>query len=105
MKNIKQKTLTRSKLQLLWEEPSEILVFWLSIDNVKLQLLPDWKIYNIFHTSFIKLYHSNDDKRFPSWKHTNPLPIPETDPQEDIYEVEVIQDYKILRGKNWYLVK
>ena len=105
MKNIKRKTSTWSKLQSPWEGPFEILVSWLSIDNVKLQLLPDWKIYNIFHTSFIKLYHSNDDKRFLSRKHTKPSSIPETDLQEDIYKVEVIWDHKILREKNWYLVK
>ena len=80
MKNIKRKTSVRSKLQSPWEGPFEILVSWLSIDNIKLQLSPDWKIHNIFHTSLIKLYHSNNDKRFPSWKHTKPPPIPEADP-------------------------
>src|SRR5205814_7631075 len=82
-----------------------ILVSWSLINNVKLQLLPDWKIHDIFHTSLIKLYHSNNDKRFSSWKHTKLPPIPEADPQEDIYEVEAIRDHKILRGKNQYLVK
>ena len=105
MKNIKCKTSIRSKLQSPWEGPFEILVSWPSIDNIKLQLPPDWKIHDIFHTSLIKLYHSNDDKRFPSWKHAKPLPIPEADPQENIYEVEVIRDHKIHREKNWYLVK
>src|SRR5436305_14943688 len=84
------KTSTQSKLQSPWKGLFEILISWPLIDNAKLQLPPDWKIYNIFHTSLIKLYHSNDDKRFPSWKHAKPLPIPETDPQEDIYKIEVI---------------
>ena len=75
---------------MLWEGPFEILVSWPSIDNVKLQLPPDWKIHDIFHTSLIKLYYSNNDKRFPSWKYAKPPPIPEADPQENIYEVEVI---------------
>ena len=105
MKNIKQKTSVRSKLQSPWEGPFEILVSWPSIDNVKLQLLPDWKIHDIFHTSLIKPYHSNNDERFPSQKHAKPPPIPEADPQENIYEVEAIRDHKIFRGKNRYLVK
>ena len=100
MKNIKWKTSVRSKLQSPWEGPFEILVSWPSIDNVKLQLPSDWKIHDIFHTSLIKPYHSNDDERFPSRKHAKPPPIPETVPQENIYEVEAIRDHKILRGKN-----
>src|SRR5438552_9137581 len=105
MKNIKRKTSVRSKLQSPWEGPFEILVSWPSIDNVKLQLPPDWKIHDIFHTSLIKPYHSNNDERFPSRKHAKPPPIPEADPQENIYEVEAIRDHKIHRGKNRYLVK
>src|SRR5947207_8881303 len=53
MKNIKWKTSVRSKLQSPWEGPFEILVSWPSIDNVKIQLPPDWKIHDIFHTSLI----------------------------------------------------
>ena len=90
MKNIKWKTSVQSKLQSPWEGPFEILVSWPSIDNVKLQLLPDWKIHDIFYISFIKPYHSNNNKRFPSQKHAKLTSIPETDLQEDIYEVEVI---------------
>src|SRR5436305_12887488 len=100
MKNIKRKTSIRSKLQSLWKGPFEILIFWPSIDNIKLQLPPDWKIHDIFHTSLIKLYHSNDDKRFPSWKHAKPLPIPEADPQENIYKIEAIRDHNIFCSKN-----
>src|SRR5437773_9416088 len=56
MKNIKWKTSVQSKLQLPWEGPFEILISWLSIDNIKLQLPPNWKIHDIFHTSLIKPY-------------------------------------------------
>src|SRR5213595_3431641 len=100
MKNIKRKTSVRSKLQSPWEGPFEILISWPSINNVKLQLSLDWKIHDIFHTSLIKPYYSNNDKKFFSWKHAKPLPIPEADPQKNIYEVEAIQDHKILQGKN-----
>ena len=41
----------------------------------------------------------------PSRKYAKPPPIPEADPQENIYEVEAIRDHRIFRGKNRYLVK
>src|SRR2546429_79029 len=105
MENIKLKTSVQSKLQLKWSGSFKITCVWPETDNIELELPHDWKIHPIFHTSLIKPWKKNDDLRFPSRAHKRPPPVPEADPQENIYEVEAIKDNKILRGKNYYLVK
>ena len=107
MENIKSKTSTisKNKLQPKWSGPFIVTQYWPNQDNIQLELPADWKIYNIFHTSLIKPYIENDDQRFPSRKNTRPPPVPEADPQEDIYEVEAIRNHKTIRGYPYYLVK
>jgi hypothetical protein len=105
MENIKHKTSVRSKLQAKWSGPFTITQYWPDTDNVQLELPTDWMIHNIFHTSLVKPYKKNNDEKFPSRKHQRPPPIPEADPQENVYEVEAIRDNKVLRGQNYYLVK
>ena len=105
MENIKPRTTVRSKLQSKWSGPFKITRVWPETDNIELELPHDWKIHPIFHTSLIKPWKKNDDQKFPSRAHKRPPPIPEADPQENTYEVEAIRDNKVLRGKNYYLVK
>src|SRR5579859_5582463 len=105
MKNIKYKTSVHSKLQPKWSRPFKVINFWPETDNIRLELPKDWKIHNVFHTSLIKPWHENNDQKFPSRRHKRPPPVPEADPQEDVYEVEAIRDNKVLRDQNYYLVK
>src|SRR5436305_2007041 len=100
-----QNPLSGANLQLKWSGPFKITRVWPETDNIQLELPHDWKIHPIFHTSLIKPWKKNNDLRFPSRAHKRPPPVPEADPQENIYEVEAIKDNKILRGKNYYLVK
>jgi hypothetical protein len=105
MENIKAKTSIRSKLQAKWTGPYTITEYWPDTDNVRLELPNDWQVHNVFHTSLIKPYQVNNDEKFPSRKYLRPPPVPEADPQENIYEIEAIRDNKIIRKKNHYLVK
>jgi transposase InsO family protein len=105
MENIKAKTSIRSKLQAKWSGPYTVTEYWPDTDNVRLKLPHDWQIHNVFHTSLIKPYHSNNDEKFPSRKHQRPPPVPTADIQEDNYEVESVKDNKVIRGTNYYLVK
>ena len=105
MANINPRTPVKSKLQPKWSGPFTVKKFFPETANICLDLPHNWKIHNIFHTSLVKPYHPNDDMKFPGRSHKRPPPVPETDPQEEIYEVEAILDHKKIRNSTHYLVK
>ena len=55
----------------------------------RIKLIDPEKIINPQVIPIVEKYYSQFRE------HTKPPPIPEADPQENIYEVEVIRDHKI----------
>ena len=69
--------------------------------HYKLQLPPQWCIYQVFNESVLLPYHP---PLFPSQKGELPPP-PELVDEELEYEAEKILDSRLHRGKLQYLVK
>ncbi|KXN85390.1 Histone-lysine N-methyltransferase SUV39H1 [Leucoagaricus sp. SymC.cos] len=68
--------------------------------NYRLQLPPQWKIHDVFHSSLL-IPH----KETPLYGPQFTRPPPELDQNEDTYEVEAILNHKERRRTMYYLIK
>jgi hypothetical protein len=100
-KNLTLPTASR-KLSPKWVGPFKI-IRQLGKDSFELDLQGKFAIHPVFHSSLLKMYTLNNDKKFPRCK--QPIPPPMVIEGEDEYVVEAILNKRKIRGKTEYLVK
>jgi hypothetical protein len=92
------------KLQPRWFGPFSIIQYDPETQNYKLDLGNRYKRQKPwFHSSVLKLYHENDEDKFPSRKFTRPEPLIIN--KEEEWEVSEILDHRLQQNRHEFLVR
>jgi hypothetical protein len=89
---------TNRKLADIWEGPYKITHIDASTGNCTLSLPKGKRVYPIFATDKLKLYHGNPNDAIPP-------PSDDEEPDETLYNIEEIRDHKKVNGQDWWYIK
>jgi hypothetical protein len=89
---------TNQKLADIWEGPYKITHIDASTGNCTLSLPKGKRVYPIFATDKLKLYHGNPNNAIPP-------PSDDEEPDQTLYNIEEILDHKKVNGQDWLYIK
>jgi hypothetical protein len=88
------------KLEDVWEGPYQITQIDSSTGNCKLALPKNKRVYPVFATDKLKLFHGDPSKATP------PPSLDHDEEQDDtLYNIDKILDHKKVNGKDWWYIK